>query len=87
MGDDAYQYMEQREGEHNVDTSLDTARLYIAHERDRALIHLMQAWCAAQEVRITAAEFVTEARALREKANALRWEAQQYRDLLEQRRR
>jgi hypothetical protein len=87
VGDDANQHMEQREDGHNADRSLDTARLYIIpRERDRTLIHALQAWSVAQEARINAAECVTEARALREKADALRREAQRYRDVIEERR-
>jgi uncharacterized coiled-coil DUF342 family protein len=84
VGDDTNQHMEQREDGHNADRSLDTARLYTPRERDRTLIHALQAWSVAQEVRITAAECVTEARALREKADALRTEAQRYRDAVEE---
>jgi hypothetical protein len=87
VGDEAYQDMEQRKDGHNADRSLDTARLYIPRERDRTLIHALRAWSVAQEVRITAGECVTEARALREKADALRREAQFYRDAVEELRR
>ena len=84
MGDDTNQHMEQREDGHNADRSLDTARLYTPRERDRTLIHALQACSVAQEVRITAGECVTEARALREKADALRREAQRYHDAVEE---
>jgi hypothetical protein len=75
--------MEQLEDGRNADRSLDTARLYTPRARDRTLIHALQACSVAQEVRITAGECVTEARALREKADALRREAQRYRDAVE----
>lgn len=55
MVDDAYQHMGQREDGHNADSTLDNVPLYIPRERDRTLIHLLLAWSAAQEVRITAA--------------------------------
>jgi hypothetical protein len=78
VGDNAYQHIEQREDGHHADRSLDMARLYIPRELDRTFIHALQAWSVAQEARITAAECVTGARALREKATALRREAQRY---------
>jgi hypothetical protein len=84
VGDHANQHMEQRKDGQNADRSLDTARLYIPHESHRTVTHILQAWSVAQEARITAAECVTEARALREKANALRREAQRYRDVVEE---
>jgi hypothetical protein len=75
---DAYQHSEQREDGHYADRSLDTARLYNPRELDRTLKHAWEICSVAQEVRITAAECITEARALREKATALRREAQRY---------
>jgi hypothetical protein len=79
VGDrDAYQHTEQREDGHYADRSLGTARLYIPCELDRTLTNASAACSAAQEVRITAAECVIEARALREKATALRREAHRY---------
>ena len=81
MGDgDAYQRTEQREDGYYADGVLDTAWLYIDCELlDRTIVYAWQARSRAQEVRIAAAEYVTEARALREKATALRREAQRYR--------
>jgi hypothetical protein len=77
VGDgDAYQHTEQRKDRHYADRSPDTARRYTDCELDRTLIHAWEACSAAQEVRITAAECIAEARALREKAIALRREAQ-----------
>jgi hypothetical protein len=87
VGDrDAYQHMEQREDGHYADRSLDTARRYIPRELDRTLMDASEACSVAQEVRITAAECIIEARALREKATALRREAQRYHDGIEERR-
>jgi hypothetical protein len=77
--DDAYQHTKQREDGHYADRSLDTVRLYIPRELDRTLICALQARSVAQEARISAAECIAAARALREKATALRREAQRYR--------
>jgi uncharacterized coiled-coil DUF342 family protein len=76
--------MEQREDGQNADRSLDTARPYIPRERDRTLIDALPARSVAQEVRIAADECVTKARTLREQADALRREAQRYRDAVEE---
>ena len=75
---DAHQRTEQCEDGHYADRSLDTARLYVPRELDRTLTDALLACSVAQEARITAAECITEARALREKATALRREAQRY---------
>ena len=79
MGDgQVYQHSEHREYRYYADGALDTARLYIGGELDCMPIYAREAWSAAQEVRITAAERIAEARALREKAAALRRVAQRY---------
>jgi hypothetical protein len=79
MGDrHPYQHTEQREDGHNADRSLDTALQDAERELDCTLTHALLACSVAQEARITAAERITEARALREKATALRREAQRY---------
>ena len=75
---DAHQRTEQCEDGHYADRSLDTARLYVPRELDRTLTDALLACSVAQEARITAAGCVTEARALREKATALRREAHRY---------
>ncbi len=63
MGDgDAYQRAEQREDGHYTDRALDMARLYIQCELDRTLVDAWQACSVAQEVRIVAAESITQAR-------------------------
>ena len=68
----------QREAGDNADRLLDTALRYAERKPDSTLAHALVACSIAQEARITAAERVTEARALREEAAALRRQSQRY---------
>jgi hypothetical protein len=78
VGDHPSQHAEHSEDGDNADRSLDTALQFAEQEFDYVLMHALLACSVAQEVRITAAERIAEARTLREKAAKLRMEAQRY---------